>query len=219
MTVRHKCGQYHNWESNRLTALKTVSMYLRAAKTEAEDAGESTDGMAESVSKLREELLSLTGGRLDIQIDENTFKSTYQIMKELSAIWGSLTDITQANILELIGGKRNSNVVVGLLTNFQTAEDALAVSTNSAGSAMAENEKVLDSIEGKMKILKATFEELSASVISSDLVKGVVDAGTGLLGTLNKIIESFGTISTLIAGGGTLAAIAGKGSNMPCLTH
>ena len=81
-------------------------MYLRAAKTEAEDAGESTDGMAESVSKLRDELLSLTNGRLDIQIDENTFKSTYQIMKELSAIWGSLTDITQANILELIGGRR-----------------------------------------------------------------------------------------------------------------
>ena len=31
------------------TSLKTISMYLRAAKTEAEEAGESTEGMADSV--------------------------------------------------------------------------------------------------------------------------------------------------------------------------
>lgn len=61
------------------TTMKTVSMYLRAAKTEAEEAGESTEGMAESVSKLRKEILALTSGRVDIQLDENTFKSTYQI--------------------------------------------------------------------------------------------------------------------------------------------
>lgn len=53
------------------TTLKTVSMYLRAAKTEAEDAGESTEGMASSVSKLREEILALTGSKVDIQIDED----------------------------------------------------------------------------------------------------------------------------------------------------
>ena len=39
------------------TTMKTVSMYLRAAKTEAEEAGESTEGMAESVSKLRKEIV------------------------------------------------------------------------------------------------------------------------------------------------------------------
>ena len=54
------------------TALKTVSMYLRAAITEAEEAGESTDGMAKSVSELRGELLALTGQKVDIQLDEDT---------------------------------------------------------------------------------------------------------------------------------------------------
>ena len=48
------------------TTMKTVSMYLRAAKTEAEEAGESTEGMANSVSELREELLALTNGKVDI---------------------------------------------------------------------------------------------------------------------------------------------------------
>lgn len=53
------------------TTLRTISMYLRAAKTEAEEAGESTDGMAQSVSKLREEILTLTHNKVDIQIDKD----------------------------------------------------------------------------------------------------------------------------------------------------
>ena len=176
------------------TTLKTVSMFLRAAKTEAEEAGESTDGMANSVSELREEILDLTGQRVDIQIDDNTFKSTYQILKELSEVWGSLTDISQANILELIGGKRNSNVVSALMENFKIAEDALTTSLNAAGSAVAENEKYLDSIEGKISQFKASWQALSATIVNGDLVKGFVDIGRGIIDAINWVIESVGSL-------------------------
>ena len=80
-------------------------MYLRASKTEAEAAGESTDGMADSVSKLREEIKSLTGNKVDIMADDNTYKSSLQILKELSQVWDQLTDVSQANILEKLAGK------------------------------------------------------------------------------------------------------------------
>ena len=65
------------------TTMKTVSMYLRAAKTEAEEAGESTEGMADSVSELRQELLSLTKGKVDIQVDDDTFKKAYKETKPI----------------------------------------------------------------------------------------------------------------------------------------
>ena len=183
------------------TTMKTVSMYLRAAKTEAEEAGESTEGMANSVSELREELLALTNGKVDIQIDENTFKSTYQIMKELADVWGELTDITQANILEQIGGKRNANVVSSMLENFNIAEDVVKTAANSAGSALKENEKYLDSINGKIAEFKATFEELSMTLIDSDFVKQVIELGTGLLDVLNvlaKVIDKVGGLNTVL---------------------
>lgn len=183
------------------TTMKTVSMYLRAAKTEAEEAGESTEGMANSVSELRKELLTLTNGKVDIQIDENTFKSTYQIMKELADVWGELTDITRANILEQIGGKRNANVVSSLLENFNIAEDVVKTAANSAGSALKENEKYLDSINGKIAEFKATFEELSMTLIDSDFVKQVVEWGTGLLNVLNalaKVIDKVGGLNTIL---------------------
>lgn len=188
------------------TTLKTVSMYLRAAKTEAEDAGESTDGMAESVSKLRDELLKLTNNKVDIQLDENTYKSTYQILKELSGVWNQLADITQANILEKLAGKRNANAVSALLENFTVAENALIDSQNAAGSALAENEKYLDSINGKMDQLRATWEQLSANILNSSLIKGLVDALRNILDAFNKLDEATnGTSSTLLL----LSAAAG----------
>jgi TP901 family phage tail tape measure protein len=183
------------------TTLKTVSMFLRAAKTDAEAAGESTEGMANSISELREEILALTGGAVDIQIDENTYKSTYQILQELSNVYDKLTDVSQANLLELLGGKRNSNVVAALLENFTVAEEALATSADSAGSAMAENEKYLDSINGKISILKASFEELSTNFIDSQFIKDIVEAGTNLLNVLNsvgEVIEKIGGLSNIL---------------------
>lgn len=184
------------------TTLKVVSMYLRAAKTEAEDAGESTDGMANSVSELRNEILALTGNRIDIQADANSFKSTYQILKELSQVWGDLTDISQANILEMVGGKRNANVVAALLENFSVAEDALATSASASGSALAENEKYLDSIRGKMSQFKASFEALSSNAIDNDIVKNLIDIGTGLLNLTNqtsKLITIWPSLLALFA--------------------
>lgn len=190
------------------TTMKTISMYLRAAKTEAEGAGESTDGMANSVSELREEILRLTGQKVDIQLDEDTFKSTYQILKELSVVWDDLSDISQANILEMIGGKRNANVVSALLENFSIAEEALKSSMGAAGSALEENEKHLDSINGKVEVFKAAFEELSINLINSEFVKGIVDFGTTLIEILNvvaEVVNALGGLETvLLAIGGII---------------
>lgn len=186
-------------------------MYLRAAKTETEEAGESTEGMANSVSELRGEIFALTGQRVDIQIDDDTFKSTYQILKELSEVWDDLTDVSRANITELIGGKRNSNVISSLLKNFSVAKKALETSANSSGSALAENEKFLDSIEGRIQQFKATFQDLSQSLIDSESVKQIVDLGTGLLnvlGVLGNVVEALGGLnSILLMVGGSIAIL------------
>lgn len=201
------------WESNRLTTLKTVSMYLRAAKTEAEAAGESTDGMADSVSELREELLALTGNKVDVMADEDTFKSTYQILKELSSVWNELSDVSQANITELIGGKRNSNVVSALLENFDVAEAALQTSTEAEGSALAENEKYLDSAQGKIEALKSSFQTLSTDFIDADLFKGGVETLTDFVDLVDKLISSLGGVPAAIGAIGIVELIKNFGSS------
>lgn len=75
-------------------AFKTISMRIRGASTELEEAGLDTEGMAESTAKLREEVLALSG--VDIMKSDSEFKATYDILDELATKWQDLTDIEQA---------------------------------------------------------------------------------------------------------------------------
>lgn len=176
------------------TMMKSLSMYLRAAKTDAENAGIEIDGMANSVSELRSELKSLTG--VDIMSDAagKNFKSTYQIMKELSEVWGSLSDVTQANVTELIAGKRNANGVAAILNNFNVAESTMESAANSSNVAWEENEKYLDSIQGRLAQLDASFQALSEDVLSSGLVKGGISFLTSIVKLLDKIVNLTGAL-------------------------
>lgn len=140
------------------------------------------------------------------RVTKRTFKSTYQILKEISGVWDSLTDITQANILEKLGGKRNSNVVAALIDNFGTAESVLDYTANAEGSALAENEKYLESIEGHIQNFKVALEDLSMNVIGTDMVKGVVDFGTGLVNAANIAAEMAQTFGGLK---GAVTSLAG----------
>ena len=158
-------------------------MRIRGMKTELEAAGEETETMAETTSQLQEKLLALSG--VDIMVDQDNFKSTIQILKELGAAWTDMTDAARAAALELLAGKRNGNVVQAIIDNVELLDQVTETSMNSAGSALKENETYLDSINGKVAQFMATFEEISTSIINSEFVKGVVDSGSGILGFLN----------------------------------
>lgn len=176
-------------------AFKTMSMRIRGAKTELEEAGESTEGMASSTASLRAEIKALSG--VDIMLDANTFKSTYQIMDELADKWENLSDIAQATIIELVAGKHQGNVFSSLMANFDIAEDALATSIGSAGSAMEEHAKWSESLEARLNKLKATWQSLSQSFLNSDFLKVTIDLVTDLVNVLDKLISAFGSFGTI----------------------
>lgn len=181
------------------TTLKTISMYLRASKTDAEAFGVSVDDMADSVSELRSELKSLTG--VDIMKDSagTEFKSTYQILKEISAVWDKLTDVSKANVTEMLGGKRNSNAVLSVIEQFSIAEKSMEDAANSSNSAMTEQERMMDSIEGRLKRLNASFEKFSNDVLSSDLVKFFVTLATKIVDAADGMVNLAGSIPAITA--------------------
>jgi TP901 family phage tail tape measure protein len=90
------------------TALKTLTLRLRGSKTELEEAGLDIENMATTTSQLQAKLLALTGGKVDIMLDANSFKSSTQILREMAAAWETMTDIQRASALELMGGKRQA---------------------------------------------------------------------------------------------------------------
>lgn len=158
--------------------------------------GEDVSDMATTTSQLQAKLLALTGGQVDIMLDENTFKNSTQILREMAAAWEDMTDIQRASALELMGGKRQANVLSALIQNFDTVEDVIEASANSAGSALQENEKYLDSIQGKIDQFTNAMQTMWNNALDSDMVKGFVSLGTELI----KILDKLKPIKMLIAG-------------------
>lgn len=176
------------------TALKTLTLRLRGSKTELEEMGEDVTDMATTTSQLQAKLLALTGGQVDIMLDENTFKNSTQILREMAGAWENMNDIQRASALELMGGKRQANVLSALIQNFDTVEEAIEASANSAGSALKENERYLDSIQGKIDQFSNAMQAMWSSILDSDMVKGIVALGTELI----KIIDKIGLLTTAL---------------------
>jgi TP901 family phage tail tape measure protein len=178
------------------TALKTLTLRLRGSKTELEEMGEDVSDMATTTSQLQAKLLALTGGQVDIMLNETTFKNSTQILREMAAAWEDMNDIQRASALELMGGKRQANVLSALIQNFDTVESVIETSANSAGSALQENEKYLDSIQGKIDQFNNSLQSMWSNTLDSDMVKGFVALGTELV----KIIDKIGLLNVGLVG-------------------
>ena len=204
------------------TALKTLSMYLRATKTELEENGEDAEYCASSMSELRDSILALTKGKVDIQLDEDTYKDVYDIMQEISGVYDQLTDKEQASLLKLLGGKRNANAVQALIQQFQIAEDTMKQTQQAAGSAMKENDTYMSSIQGKLNQLSSAFQNLSINLLDSDIVKFFVDLATSVTDFTNGLVKANELVPTLIAAVSTYGTLSKKDLgkvNMPAYIH
>ena len=83
---------------------------------------------------------------------------------------------------------------MAIMENWGNVEDAVVSATNSAGSALKENERYLNSIQGKISQFKSETQQMWSNAIDSNVVKFFVDLGTSLI----KIIDGFGLWNTVI---------------------
>jgi TP901 family phage tail tape measure protein len=194
------------------TALKTVSMRLRGIADEGEELEE------DLVPKLREAFNKLG---LEILDNNDTFKSTYDIMNDLAGIWDTLTDVQRANITELVAGKRQGNIVVSMLNNWKDAEDALIASLMSENSAIIENEKYMNSIEAKKSQFINTVQGAWQKGLDSEVIKDFVVAATTLVrvfGNLPSIITLATTALLVFKGQAIIGSIVSIAQLVSSLT-
>lgn len=196
-------------------AWKTISARLRGLDEETlqvtEDVTELTGKFADLTKTAK------TPGGISLFTDESktTYKSTYQIIKELSEIWDDLTDVETARIGEIIGGKRQLQVVSATIENFEAAEKALDNMANSAGNAEAEMQVVRESAAYALNELKETFTALAQDSVSRDFLKNLIKTGTGLINVLDTLVKTFGALPVVIgAASGAITAFKKKGEGL-----
>lgn len=180
------------------TLWKTMSARIRGAETELSQLNEETDEYTKTTSKLRDLVKSLTG--FDIMADEDTFKDIYDIILGIGKEWSNLTDAEQSSLGEALAGKRNANALYAVLGNLDTLQSAYETAENSAGSAQREQENYQKSIQYSIDQTKAKLEELSNDLLSSDFLKGAIDAGGKFIDILDGIVKSGNAIPAVFAG-------------------
>lgn len=66
-------------------------------------------------------------------INADEYKNTTEILREMSSAWEDMTDAERSAALELMGGKRQANILASIIKNFDTVEDVIATSMDSEG--------------------------------------------------------------------------------------
>ena len=175
------------------SALRTISLRIRGTSVKVlEEMGEETDGVIESVSKLQAKIKGLTG--VNILNDDGGYKDTYTIIKEIAEVWNELTDINKAATLELLAGKNRSNAMAAMLTNIEDLTAAYEDAMDAEGSAMDENEKYLDSIQGRIDQFTNAVQTMWNNALGSDIIKMIVSLGTALI----KLVDTLGLIPSIL---------------------
>lgn len=188
-------------------ALKTVSMRIRGYD---EETGEFIDGVAElegdiaDLTKSAEHPLGVSLFKDDAKTE---FKSTTELLRDISDVYDELTDKQQADLLEKLAGKRQGQIVAAILNNFSAVENSLETMTNSAGSAMNEMNIIEQSLEFKLNALKETAVGVFQNLFQTDEMGAVIDILTDLLEIFDSLTENLGLFGTALVGIGITAFI------------
>lgn len=175
---------------------------------ELEALNEEQDEYTKSTSKLRDLVKSTTGFDI-IKEDGKTFKDLYDIIVGIGDAWDDLDDLTQAGLAEALAGKRNARGLYSIFSNMDDLEDAYETAQGAAGSAQREQEAYAQSVQYSIDRAKASLEELANDFLSSDLLKGLIDAGNTALRIVDSLVQKLGSVGSIIAALGGLSTIKG----------
>lgn len=164
--------------------LRTIWMNIRQIRGETED-GELIDGesWAAAAKALREYagISTMENGQL---------RKGSDVLAELAEKWDTLTETQRAAVSEAVAGKRQANILMALMGDWESYEKMLGEYENAAGTAAEENEIYMDSWEAKTKQVSAAWNELISSIVDTDGVKNALDLIVDLLGLVGDIVKS-----------------------------
>ena len=211
--------------SKTSAGIRTISLRISGteeAKDEIRDMGEDIDDFVvrtrsktDSIIRNYTAVASNNFEGVSVLDSNGNLRNTYDILLDIAKIYKEIqaedkqngTNRAQA-LVETLGGKTRSNIAASILQNPEMLEDVYKASQNSAGSAMEENLKYLDSISGKLQQLTNSAQKIATLVIDSEGLKTILDIVNALVKGVADLAEKFGGLNIVIA------SILGIGAQM-----
>lgn len=179
-------------------ALKTISMRIRGYDEETEEYVGGVEELTGAIADLTKTASNNNRGiSLFEEGDPETYRSTYDILADIAAIWDELTDKNRADLLDKLFGKQRAQVGAAMLANFEQADAAIKTMANSAGSAEAEMENIYQSLDYKLNALQETWVGVAQNLFDTDQMKLVVDGLTALSNAVDWLTDKLGLFGTI----------------------
>lgn len=182
--------------------MRTITARVMQQKQTLEELGESTEDI---------ELIFANGekalGQLGIAIRDDLtgdLRSFSTVMDELGAKWDDLSDSSKYYIAEVLAGKNQMDIFIGMMDSYQNATNLVEQAYQSQGTLMEMNEKYADSLQGKTNTLVSSFQELYQTVLNTDGFKALLDLITKLIQGVTELVKTFESLG----GVGGLGAVA-----------
>ena len=183
--------------ANAGQVMKSMSMRVRGYDEETGEIIEDVEQLHGKIADLTKTAKSPGGISLFTDETKQTYKSTVQILRDISEIYDDLSDKNQAQLLEALAGKRNGQAVAAALGNMDAINKSLETMSNSAGSAEAEMSIAMDSIDYKVNALKETFTGVAQNLFQRDDMKTAISLLQGLAAVVDTVTEKIGLFGTL----------------------
>lgn len=166
------------------------------------------DGTTETLSDV-EQTLSNVG--IDLRKTVTEYNDYGDVLDNLASKWDNLSQLQQNALAKAFAGTRQAEVFRTLMANYDSAKKYMQTANESEGYATEKFEAYQNSLSGAIEGFKNSFQTLSNTVLGSDFLKGIVNAGTTTLNILDSIIERFHTIPSLLGAFGIFQGIKGGG--------
>lgn len=146
-----------------------------------------------------------------LRTSPSDWRDYQDVLDDIAAKWDTLSETQQRAVAVALGQTRRQEQFLVLMSNYQKVREFTETAASSSGLAPEKYANYMGSIEAKLNSLRAAWESLSQSVISSNLVTGGLQFITDLVSGLNNLIDRVGALSTLGAALGGLMGLKGIG--------
>lgn len=162
--------------------------------------GDAIDDMGEDISKVESTLRSLG---IELRASATEFRNIDEVIDEVGRKFNSLDSVVQRQIVTAMGGVYQSENLLALLKNYDKVAKYLNVSAEAAGTAEKKFNAYQESVEAHYNTMIASAEALSKKTVPTELLNGLMDAGTAVM----DFATSTNLLSTALTGLGTAFAV------------
>ena len=141
---------------------------------------------------------SLHSVGIDVYNPDGSDRGIITVLSELKSKWNDLTDAQQAKIAFDVAATRQISKFKNILDAFTDSMSLAEEATNAQGNAEANQEKYMESFNGKVQAIKTQMDEFWLNFYNSDQVGGALDFVHGLTEGFTGLEKTLGPIPALI---------------------